>query len=128
MKAFFIIRMDSDNRPDLNGMPYHGFVFCDQIGQWGTYLVSGTGLQLKAIDALSHVYGICVVTESSDVRWGELDDVPTAAIRNRLNIWLTNHNQSMIPADWTARQIIRAIYRRFNEHFDLARFDVADVS
>ena len=128
MKAFAIIRM-SGGQPeiDLETQPYHGYVLCDQLGQWGTYLISGTGAQLQAINALSHVYGICAVTENSDVRWAELDDIPVAAIRNRLNTWLTNRDQPTIPADWTARRIVKAIYRRFNSHFDLNRFDVADA-
>jgi hypothetical protein len=102
MKAFAIIRMQG-GQPEIDpeATPFHGYVLCDQLSQWGAYLVSGTPQQLQAINQLSHVYGICAVTESGDVRWAELDDIPVAAIRNKLNNWLQNHNQPTIPEDWT---------------------------
>lgn len=125
MKAFAIIRM-TDGTPDI-GLPYHGHVFCDRVGQWGAYLISGTGAQLQAINGLSHVYGIVDVTEGGNVRWAELDGVCAAAVRNRLNTWLTSRGYPTIPAHWTYRQIVMAIYKRLNAHFDLAQFDVADV-
>lgn len=128
MKAFAIIRMQG-GQPEINPeeTPYHGYVLCDQLGQWGAYLISGTPAQLRAIDKLSHVYGICAVTESGDVRWRELDDAMTDKIRNRLNTWLENRGQQTIPEGWSNRRVVRAIFRRFNAHFDLDRFDVADV-
>jgi len=31
-------------------------------------------------------------------------------------------------ASWTNRQVVRAIYERYNAHFDLRQFDIADVT
>lgn len=128
MKAFAIIRM-SGGQPEIDPVatPYHGYVLCDQVAGWGAYLVSGTPAQLSAIDQLAHVYGICAVTESGDVKWAELDGVCSEAVRTRLNTWLANRGYPTIPAGWTYRQIVRAVYQRVNTHFDLDRFDVADA-
>ena len=74
MKAFAIIRMNG-GLPDIDTAeyPYRGHVLCDQVGQWGAYLVSGTPAQLSAINGLAHVYGICAVTEDGDVLVFEIE-------------------------------------------------------
>ncbi len=128
MKAFAIIRM-SGGQPEINPEthPYHGYVLCEQIGNWGAYLICGTGAQLQAIDQLPHVYGICAVTEDGDVKWGELDDIPLAAARDKLNTWLSDHSYPTIPADWTARRIVEEVYTRFSPYFDIDRFDVCEM-
>jgi hypothetical protein len=127
MKAFALIRM-SGGLPDFDReqYPYHGHVLCDQFGNWGAYLISGTGAQLQAIDGLSGVVGICAVTEDDDVRWAELDGAIGAAVRTKINNWLEARELPAIPAGWSLRQVVLAIYRRFNDRFDLGWFDVAD--
>ncbi len=130
MKAFALIEMEGGApKIDPTATPYHGHVICDRIGStgWGAYLISGTGPQLLAIDALPGVVGIMAVTESEGVKWGELDGVPLAAVRTKLNIWLMSRDQPTIPNDWTARQVVKAIFKRANTHFDLDKFDIADV-
>ncbi|GAG50803.1 unnamed protein product [marine sediment metagenome] len=125
MKAFVIIPM-TDGNPDI-GLPYHGHVFCDRFAGRGAYLISGTGAQLLAIDELPGVIGIVAVTESGELRWPELDGEIGEAVRAKLNTWLANHGWPTIPEGWTYRRVIVAIYRRFNDRFDLNNFDVDDV-
>jgi len=131
MKAFAIIRM-SGGQPEINPEthPYHGYVLADVIPgtNYGAYLVSGTPGQLQDINSLSHVLGICGVTEDGNIRWAELDGVCAAQTRDRINTWLENHNHPTIPDGWTYRRIIKEIYKRANEHFDLDRFDISDVN
>lgn len=129
MKAFAIIPMVG-GRPDLDPdvVSWHGYTLCAHIGHnWGCYLFSGTAAQLQAINALPHVYGICAVTESGAIRWAELDNPISPAVRTRLNTWLENRDYPTIPAGWTYRQVILAVYRRVNEWFDLDSVDVADT-
>ncbi len=127
MKAFAIIKMTGGHPAiDATATPYTGFTFCDSIGQWGGYIVSGTGAQLRAIDDLTDVYGICVVTQDGDKHWPELNNVMATAIRNRLNTWLTARGFSNIPTNWTNKQVILAIFRRLNVDFNINNFDVTD--
>lgn len=128
MKAFALIRM-AGGAPEIDPeqYPYHGFVFCDRIGAWGAYLISGTPAQLQAIDGLGHVVGICGVTEDGDLKWAELDGVISSAVRDKVNNWLAARGLSPIPAGWSYRQVVRALYNRFNDHFDLDWFDVAEA-
>lgn len=117
------VRMFADDGKRL----YSGHVLCGQVGTWGAYLFSGTAAQLLAINALPNVYGICAVTESGNVRWAELDGVIPAAVRTKINDWLSTRSLPTIPAGWTYRQVVMAIYRRMNERFDLATHDVMDA-
>lgn len=125
MKAFAIVPM-TDGDPDI-ALPYHGHVFCDRFAGRGAYLISGTGAQLTAIDALPGVIGIVAVTESGDVRWPELDGIIGEAVRAKVNTWLSGHGWPTIPAGWRYRQVVVAVYRRFNDRFDLSFFDIIDV-
>jgi hypothetical protein len=43
-----------------------------------------------------------------------LDNVIDTAVRSQLNGWLTNAGYALIPADWTYRQTITAIYQLCN--------------
>jgi hypothetical protein len=128
MKAFAIIRM-SGGSPDIEELPIHGYVlaFHTPNYNWGGYLLSGTGPQLNALNSLPQVFGIVAVTEDGDVRWAELEGACPAAVRDRLNTWLTNRGYPNIPSGWTYRRVIREIFQRVNEHFDLDAIDVADV-
>ena len=127
MKMFCLVKMRG-GEPDLNPTvtPYYGYVHAASVGEWGAYLFSGTAAQLTAINALSDVYGIVVVTESGNVKWAELDGVIAATVRNRLNAWLTARGYPTIPAGWTYKQVVNAIFKRLNPLFDLAIFDVLD--
>lgn len=126
MKAFGIVSI-VNGRPDIGALGYHGFVLCAHIGQnWGCYIFSGTAAQLQAINALPNVYAICAVTEGGQVKWAELDGVIAPAVRTRLNSWLSARGYPNIPAGWTYRQVVIAIYKRINDVFDLAMNDVAD--
>ena len=126
-KIFSLVRMSS-GQPDFDPTvtPVHGWVHCDSIGNWGAYLVSGTAAQLTALNALPQVVGLVAVTEAGDVRWAELDNNLPAAIRTRLNTWLTARGYPTIPTGWSNRRGVREIFQRFNARFDLAAFDVAD--
>lgn len=124
-KAFALIRMVGGS-PDIGELPYFGYVLCDRIGatNWGAYLISGTGAQLSAIDALPSVMGIVAVTQAGDVRWAELDDNIAGAARTKLNNWLTARFRPTIPAGWTNRRVVREIYQAANAHWNLASFDI----
>ena len=131
MKAFCLMRMVG-GQPDLPvaAQGRVNWVLCDRIPttNWGAYLVAATGPNLQALDTQwSGFIGIVAVTESGDVRWGELENPTADAVRARLNALLEAHNQPTIPEAWTNRQVVRAIYERANAHFDLSTFDIMDV-
>lgn len=126
-KLFAICQMEGGMpQVDFQATPVKGYVLADQIGGFGAYLFSGTGPQLVALNALPQVVGIVAVTESGDTRWAELDGVIAAAVRTRLNTWLTARGYPTIPAGWTYRRVIEAVYKRLNDHFDLGWFDIAE--
>jgi hypothetical protein len=85
------------------------------------------GAQLQAINALPNVYGIAFVTESDAAHWTELDNVITPAMRTRLNTWLTARGYSTIPAAWTNRRVIMAVFRRLRGDYDFPCCDVMDA-
>jgi len=111
---------------DQRVTPYHGLVHCATVDNWAAYLFSGTGAQLTALAALpaAQLIPICAVTKSGDVKWAELDTTIPSAVRTKLNTWLTNHGQPTIPAGWTYRQVVVAIFTRLHERFDLENFYV----
>jgi hypothetical protein len=128
MKGFAICNM-VNGKPNINfaTTPCKGYTLGAHIaGNWGAYLFSGTQAQLVAINALPNVYGICLVSEGI-VRWAELDGVIAEAVRTRLNTWLTARGYPNIPAGWTYRQVVIAIYNRINAKFDLNGIDIVDV-
>jgi len=130
MKAFMVAKHGPEipATDDAGKRMYHGFVRLARIGDWAVYLVSGTGAQLLAIDALPNVIGICAVTESGDVKWGELDANIALAVRTKLNTWLTARGLPTIPAGWTNRKVLVEVAKRMDERFDLGFFDVADAT
>jgi len=127
MKMFCLVKMKG-GEPDVNSAvtPYYGYVHAADVAGWGAYLFSGTTAQLTAINALPNVYGICAVTESGNVKWAELDGVISSAVRTKINNWLTARGYPTIPAGWTYRQVVNAIFKRLNDRFDLTAFDVMD--
>ena len=130
MRAFALIRM-TDGVPDLDpeATPYHGFVLCDRIPgtNWGAYLISGTGAQLLALDALPQCLGILAFTRSDERHWGpDMDNILPSAVRNKINSWLTPNGQPAIPIGWTYRRFIQALFRRLNPNFRLDAFDIAE--
>jgi len=129
MKAFAICKMVGGYPEiDQNVTPYKGHVLAAQLNEnWGCYLISGTGHQLLAIDALPGVYGICAVTENENVKWGELDEIMDPDKRTRINTWLANNDYPTIPAGWTSKQVVMAIYKRMNANFDLYASDIIDI-
>lgn len=131
-KLFCIVQMQGgapDTAPLQVGVDFKGFALCDQIGGangWGAYLFSGTAAQLTALNVLSTVTGIVAVTESGDTRWAELDGTIAPAVRTKLNTWLIARGHPTIPAGWSYRQVVNAVYQRLNDRFDLNAFDIAD--
>ena len=125
MKLFCIVGMRGGD-PNINQLPHCGYTHAASVGNWGTYLFSGTAEQLTAINALPNVFGIVAVTQSGAVRWAELDGTISAAVRSRLNTWLTARSYPTIPAGWTYRRVILAIFNRLNDKFDLNSFDVME--
>lgn len=115
-----------DTAPLKQGVDYKGWVLADTVGGFGAYLFSGTAPQLAALNALAAVVGICVVTEDASTRWAELDGTIAAGVRTKLNTWLTARGHPNIPAGWTYRQVVTAVYQRLNARFDIGGMDVAD--
>ena len=108
---------------DLTATPVHGWVLSGRIANYGAYLFSGTNAQLLALNALPQVVGIVGVTISTNedgvvLHWAELDNVINAAVRTKLNNWLTNNGYPTIPADWTNKQVIRAVWRHLRPDWD----------
>lgn len=131
MKAFALIRMDN-GQPDLPpaAQGLVNYTLCDRIGgtNWGAYLCAATGPVLQSLDEdYNGFIGIVAVTDDGDVHWGELDNPCAETVRARINTWLEAHNHPTIPGGWTNRRVVREIYRRANDRFDLSCFDIMDV-
>ncbi len=122
----FCIANQSSGIPAISNLPFAGWLQCGAVANWAAYLFSGKAAQLTAINALSDVYGIVAVTETGNVKWAELDEVISSTARNRLNTWLTNRGYPNIPAGWTFRRVIEAIFKRLNARFDLSTHDVME--
>ncbi len=106
--------------------PYRGYSLGGQAGNWGLYVLSGTGPQLTAINALAQVIGLVTVTGTGVLRWPELDSVVTTTIRTRVNTWVAARGWPTIPAGWTYRQIVQAILQRMGFDDSLRIWDVID--
>lgn len=128
-KLFAVVNMQG-GAPDTGalaaGRDYKGFVHCSTFGQFGLYLFAGTGAQLAALDALPSVIGLVAMTQSGDVRWGELDGVITPAKRTRMNTWLTARGFPTIAAGMSYREVVMALVRRNFPDFDLNQNDVEE--
>lgn len=114
--------------PDFGGLALAGFVECANIsnpGGWSAYLVSGSAAQLQAINALASVVGIVAVSEG-DVRWPELDGTISSGVRTKMNTWLSARGYPNIPAGWSYRQVILAVFRKLNDAYDFDGFDVGE--
>lgn len=117
----------SDLQLSREDTPYTGHVHIGNLNhQWGAYMVSGTGAQLMAINALPKVIGIVAVTEDGGVRWAELDGVIATGVRTKINTWLSNRDYPNIPVGWTYRRIVREVFQRLNNKFDFDWFDVTE--
>ena len=134
MKAFALIRMEG-GLPDLpqalhdSGETFN-YTLCDAIPGtgWGAYLCAARGPVLLQLDEdYVGFVGIVAVSEDGAVRWGELENPCSEAVRARLNAWLEARSLPTIPPAWTNRQVVRAIYERANARFDLAHIDIVDV-
>lgn len=103
--------------------PYTNYVSLGDLpGSWGLYLVADTQPRLVAADTISGVYGICLMTQDGEIKWAELDNVITPAMRTKINTWLTNQGYPTIPVSWTNRRVVRAILDRINPGFNLEDF------
>jgi len=129
MAKAFLVSTISNGIPNFSDLPHTGNVLCAKTpgGGYGIYVVTGTGAQLVAINALPHVIGLCSVTEGGgDGRWPELEDVILPAVRTKLNTWLTARGYPNIPAGWTYRHVIREICQRLNEFYEIENTDVLE--
>ena len=133
-KAFLLIRA-LNGQPDIPAAilaagPIN-YVLCDIKGTTpplGAYLMSATGAQLIALDALPYCLGIVAVTENGGIRWGELVGETAQEVIDRLNTWLTvNDFDVQIPDGWTYDRLVRRVFEFFNDRFDLRNFDIMDV-
>lgn len=106
-KGFFLCKMQGGS-PMLGNKTYHGYVFIGNKGQWGAYIISGTGQQLTDIDGLATCIGISTKTMLNDTVRTKLNDT----VRTKINTWLENNDYTeRIPANATNRQVIRGLYK-----------------
>jgi len=129
MAKAFCVSAVSNGVPDFSGLPCSGNVLLAITPNraWGLYIVTGTGGQLTAINALPTVYALCLVTAGGS-HWPELEDVISAGVRTRFNQWLTNRGYPTIPAGWTYRQTITAVCVRLNpNHRNIEDNDVLEL-
>jgi len=100
--------------------PVKGWAHFDSIAGYGAYLFSGTAAQLTALNALPNVIGFVAMTGTADdeKEWPELDMVIAAGVRTKINTWLTARGYPTLPAGWTYKQVVRAVYQRFNGRAD----------
>jgi hypothetical protein len=87
-----------------------GYLYIGSIGTWGAYIVHGTGAMLQELDTLPNVVGICTKKN--------IGATVNSTVRTKLNNWLSNNGYPDIPADWTNRQVVKSIFRRFFPDFD----------
>lgn len=125
MAKLFCIAQMIGGSPNID-LPYTGYVLADRLGNFGAYLISGTNQQLLDINALPQVIGIVAVTEAGNIRWAELDGVIAPAVRTKINVFLTSRGFTNIPAGWTYRQVVNAVFQRFNAIFNLNGIDVTE--
>jgi len=133
-KAFFLIRV-SGGRPDIPqailDVGSVNYVLVDVKGDSppvGAYLIAAKGAQLVALDALPYALGIVAVTESGDVRWGDLEEEAAQAVTDKINAWLANNDFDVqIPDGWTYERLVRRLFQWFNDRFDLRSIDIMDV-
>lgn len=128
--AFALVQMEGGYpKIDQQATPYLAHHHVGHVKNWGAYLITGTGQQLLAIDALPQVIGICAVTRIDDQndKWPELNEVINATKRTKINNWLSARGYPTIPAAWTNRQVILGIYKRLNGNFEIESDYVIDA-
>lgn len=107
--------------------PYSNASFMGDLpGVFGLYLVSDTQARLIAADSIAGVYGICLLTDDGTVKWAQLENTITPAMRTKINSYLTAHGYPTIPAGWTNRQAVKAILNRINPDWRLEDFWVKE--
>jgi len=96
-------------QPNINNLPLTGYALSAGpfgAGNWSLYLFSGTLAQLTAIGSLANVLPLAGMTDNGIIKWPELNNTITTAIRNKWNTWLTARGKPTIPAGWTYKQIL----------------------
>ena len=125
MKAFALLKM-TGGLPDVDGLPYCGHVLCAQIGEFGAYMITGTGPELLAIKnlGLNRVVPICVFTEDGPSYRPELDEHLTQAAVNYLNAWVESEHPNWPRANTghTYGQVVEFLFKKFHGQFDMAGF------
>lgn len=125
MKAFVIMRQNQGTpilpegfeiAREVAGELVGGFAFIGNVGQWGAYLVHGTGAMLLELNSQPGVTGICTKSQ--------LNDIVRTSVRTTLNAWLSNNGYPTFPAGWTNRRLIKAIFGHFFPGYDLRSVDV----
>jgi hypothetical protein len=116
MRAYAIILMQAGQpAADMSAV---SFCLGAHHGDYGMYLVAGTGAALTALAGQANVWRICT--------WAELDNSIGAARRTAINNWLSARGWPNIPAGMTYRQVVAAVYRRANPAWDEGRHQLRD--
>src|SRR5690348_2734201 len=99
IKSVAICKIDSNGAPDVGtGFDRWARVEGNLPGNYGIFIIVGTGAQLTAIQANSNCIGGLVVTSSGQVRWPELDVAIPSGLRTKINNYRTAQGLSTIPA------------------------------
>ena len=129
MKMLAIVRMDGGEIDiDQRNYPYAGHVLAGIVPGWGAYVLTGRANDLAKVKQLEQVYEIVTVNGQGRLYLDNgLDTLLPAAIRNRLNAWISdNTTWDEIPAGRTCRQAVIQFFRLFNIYFNLARLEVVN--
>ena len=95
-------------------LPYHGHVLIKELGQYGLYMFSGTAGQLTNLGGEAQIVPIVALTDNGVLHYPEMNNNVSAAIRTKMNNWLTARGLPNIPAGWTYRRLMREIVERFS--------------
>jgi hypothetical protein len=85
----------------------------DLPGAYAVFIIVGTAAQLTAIQANANCVGGILVTAGPD-RWAELDQPVPAALRTKINAYLTAQGQPTIGVNVTLLQVIRKAAAEFD--------------
>jgi hypothetical protein len=133
-KLYAIIEMEG-GWPKLEGLPYQGFVLCDQKGGYGAYLITGTKEQLAAISALKGVTSVGATKEYVEVK-DEKGTVTAKELSNptlskaeveKINAVSIGTAKPVIKEDMKVDEAVTTLFKMFNDKFVMGSIDVADA-
>jgi hypothetical protein len=133
-KAYFLIKIQGGS-PAIGELPYHGYVLCDQKGEYGAYLFTGTKEQLAAIAVSKDVIplsGSVEITPDVPAMSTKVDKVETKSIVSKATMDKVNllslgtAKPIEVKAAMTNEDAVIYLFKTFNSKFEMNSMDVAD--